>query len=366
MRKSEQRDGVYKRKDSPYWWASYSDGSGNKTLRSTKTTNKQEALKVRAKWITELWDAEVRGKTADTTLGQVAAMFIQGTAQTKRSSSTDKQRFKPILQFYDVDMIMNRFGSEDVRRYQQHRLLQGVSNNSINKELSLLSTSIKWFNSQFDSALPNPCIGKRLPVEDVEARCLSTAEVKLLVKAARDTELPDNQNKHTRIYLAEFIILGFQTMMRPSEMLELEWDRVNFETKDVLLRVADTKGKQQRLVSLNPEAEAALKRLRRVCDENFPDTRYVFTHTKPRYFGQRIKSVSKVFQLAVERAGIDHATPHALRHSSVTEAVHVGDGSNVVDISKFAGHKDLKTTMRYAHTSGERLHQVVIGLPSVV
>ena len=45
--------------------------------------------------------------------------------------------------------------------------------------------------------------------------------------------------------------------------------------------------------------------------------------------------------------------------------VHV-DGTNVVDISKFAGHKDLKTTMRYAHTSGERLHQVVNGLPSVV
>jgi integrase len=195
---------------------------------------------------------------------------------------------------------------------------------------------------------------------------LSAAEVKLLVKAARDTELPDNQNKHTRIYLPEFIILGFQTMMRPSEMLGLEWDRVDFKNKEIELRVADTKGKQRRLVAINPEAEAALLRLRRVCDENFPDARWVFTHTKPRYFGKRIKSVSKVFQLAVERAGIDHATPHALRHSSVTEAVHVGDGTNVVDISKFAGHKDLKTTMRYAHTSGERLHQVVNGLPSVV
>ena len=73
-----------------------------------------------------------------------------------------------------------------------------------------------------------------------------------------------------------------------------------------------------------------------------------------------------MFQLAVERAGIDHATPHALRHASVTEAVHVGDGSNVVDISEFAGHKGLKTTMGYAHTSPERLRQVVMGLPSVV
>ena len=64
---------------------------------------------------------------------------------------------------------------------------------------------------------------------------MSTAGVKLLVKAARDTELPDNQNKHTRIYLPEFIILGFLTMMRPSEMLGLELDRVDFKNKGLEL-----------------------------------------------------------------------------------------------------------------------------------
>ena len=41
------------------------------------------------------------------------------------------------------------------------------------------------------------------------------------------------------------------------------------------------------------------------------------------------------------------------RHASITEAVHVPN-SNVVDISRVAGHKNLKTTQRYIHTADER------------
>ena len=116
--------------------------------------------------------------------------------------------------------------------------------------------------------------------------------------------------------------------------------------------------------ALNDEAFAALLRLRRVCDENFPDTRWVFTHTRPRSFGKRIQNVRKVFNTAVKRAGIAHATPHCLRHTSITESVHVA-GANVVDISKVAGHKDLKTTLGYVHVAPERLHEAVANLPTL-
>ena len=73
---------------------------------------------------------------------------------------------------------------------------------------------------------------------------------------------------------------------------------------------------------LNEEAYTALLRLRRLCDDHFADTAYVFTHTSPQRFGQRVKSISKVFASAVKRAGIAHATPHALRHTAITEGVH--------------------------------------------
>ena len=62
-----------------------------------------------------------------------------------------------------------------------------------------------------------------------------------------------------------------------------------------------------------------------------------------------------VWETAIGRAGIPWATPHSLRHTSITEAVHVPN-SNVVDISRVAGHKNLKTTQRYIHTADEGAH----------
>ena len=54
----------------------------------------------------------------------------------------------------------------------------------------------------------------------------------------------------------------------------------------------------------------------------------------------------------------------AKRHASITEAVHVPN-SNVVDISRVAGHKNLKTTQRYVHTADERAHEAMAKLPKL-
>ena len=147
-------------------------------------------------------------------------------------------------------------------------------------------------------------------------------------------------------------------------MLKLEWSRVDFANDVIRLKAKDCKNGKPRKVPLNPTAKAALVRLRKLCDDNFPDKPYVFTHTKPRFFGTRIKSISKVCAIAVERAGIAHATPHCLRHTSITEAVHA-DSGNVVDIARAAGHS-LKTAEGYIHAADARLEETVAGLGQLV
>ena len=52
------------------------------------------------------------------------------------------------------------------------------------------------------------------------------------------------------------------------------------------------------------------------------------------------------------------------RHASITEPTHVPN-SNVVDISRVAGHKNLKTTQRYVHTADERAHEAMAKLPKL-
>ena len=290
-------------------------------------------------------------------------LYLKGTAKVKRSSNTDKQRVKALREFFKDGQLMKSLSKPDVRNYIADRQGKGIANKSINKELSLLSTAIKFVNSEYDWSLPNPAVGLRLVEEEVEARCLSVGEVNKLLAASR-VELDDNQNKYTKDYLPDLIILGVNTFMRSGEMLKLEWSRVDFSRNVIKLKAVDTKNGKPRKVPLNPTAKAALVRLRKLCDDNFPDTPYVFTHTKPRYFGTRIKSISKVFAIAVERAGIAHATPHCLRHTSITEAVQA-DNSNVVNIAKAAGHS-LKTAEGYIHTDDERLQETVAGLERIV
>ena len=56
--------------------------------------------------------------------------------------------------------------------------------------------------------------------------------------------------------------------------------------------------------------------------------------------------------------------PHSIRYTSITEAVHVPN-SNVYDISRVAGHKNLRTTQRYMHTADERAHEAMAKLPKL-
>lgn len=359
MHKRKKKEGVRRRKGSRYWWASYSDASGKRVEKSTGTTNKREAIAVRNKMQTEEWNKKVHGVEPDRSFEQLAVLYLRGTADVKRSNSTDVKRFKPLALYFPEGLLMNTLKVGSIAGYIHHRQDAGVSNKTINKELSVLSSAIKYCNRKLGWNLPNPVVGQRLDEVNEEARCLSLDEYRKLLTSAKQA-----QSSHTRNYLADFIVLGFNTMMRPGEMLNLEWNRVSFDRRTVELRVEDTKGKARRLIPLNDEAMAALLRLRRVADAHFPDTPWAFTHTKPRYFGKQIQRVTKVFTTAVERAEIPHATPHALRHTSITESVHLPN-ANVVDISKVAGHKNLKTTLGYIHTADERLHDAVADLPKI-
>ena len=360
MDKRKKQEGVYL--DGKIWYASYTDASGRRVRRTTGTKLKTEAVSLRNKWVTEIWNQTVRGIQPDQSFEQVMILYLRATAKVKRSSKTDVQRVKALYDFFPDGLLMNTLCSQDVRNYIADRQAKGIANKSINKELSLLSSAIKFVNSEHDWSLPNPVQGKRLEEEEVEARCLSAEEVNKLLEASR-VNLDDNQNKYTKDYLPDLIILGVNTFMRSGEMLKLEWSRVDFANDVIKLKAKDCKNGKPRKVPLNSTAKAALVRLRELCDDNFADTPYVFTHTKPRYFGTRIKSISNVFKIAVGRAGIAHATPHCLRHTSITEAVHA-DSANVVDIARAAGHS-LKTAEGYIHTADERLHKAVAGLGNI-
>ena len=83
-----------------------------------------------------------------------------------------------------------------------------------------------------------------------------------------------------------------------------------------------------------------------------PDSEFVFPAPKGgfmRYHGWR----RRFWNPAVDRTGIEHCTPHALRHTAA--AIMIDQGANPVAVQRRLGHKDIRTTLQlYGHLFPEQ------------
>jgi len=284
--------------------------------------------------------------------------YLKETAPVKRSHKTDVQRTKNLHKFFGKDFILNNLSKSHVSKYINSRRDEGVSDKTINKELSLLSTAIKHARENWDWDLSNPVSGKRLTELEGSYRFLSYEEAQALIQSA-DGRLAGDQGNSTP-YLRDFIILGLHTGCRSGELLGLEWNRVDLKNNRIRLEAEHTKTKKARTLPLNRDARQALRNRQREQVACELDTFFVFAHTHPRWRGQRIGSVKNAFATACERAGIAGCTPHTLRHTCASWLVM--SGRPLIEVRDLLGHSTVKMTERYAHLAPEILVDAVSAL----
>jgi integrase len=149
---------------------------------------------------------------------------------------------------------------------------------------------------------------------------------------------------HARLY----VLLGLYTMARPTAILELTWERVDFERRLIDLNPPGRKqtAKRRPVVKMNAELHAALSEAykARQC-----------AHVVERG-AVKVASVKKAFQAASERSGI-HVTPYTLRHTGAVWAAE--NGISMAALAQYMGHDDSTTTERhYARFSPDYLVNV--------
>lgn len=157
-------------------------------------------------------------------------------------------------------------------------------------------------------------------------------------------------------------ILLISTGCRRGEIMGLKWEKINFETNQVLINSAllytkskgvyeeTTKTEDVRWLKL-PEETMAL--LRRYCAEQrcqrlefgsaWVETDYVFTRDN----GERMHPDSATDWLAEfsKRHNLPHVNPHAFRHTAAS--VLISNGIDIVTVSKQLGHASVSTTENY-------------------
>lgn len=141
------------------------------------------------------------------------------------------------------------------------------------------------------------------------------------------------------------ILLMLATAGRVSAVLELTWDRVDFQQGTINLRTNETGPRKGRaVVPMNDGLRAALS-----AAEKAATTDYVI-----EWAGGPISRLRTGFNAAAKAAGVKGVTPHVLRH---TAAVHlVAAGTPMQKVSQYLGHSSISVTERvYARFAPDHL-----------
>lgn len=333
----------YKRSDSPIWWASYTDASGQRIRRSTGTANRKEAEALEAKWKLEAFQQKQWGKEQERSIEEVMLAFLKAKSD-KRSHADDKlfaNRFRRMLAGRTIQSLK----PADIEGYIVARKGGGVSNSTINRELAFLSACINYCRSSLGWEMPNPITGRKLKEPEGRLRWLSYEQAVQLIQAA--------ESEPKAPHLADFIRLALHTGMRRGEILGLEWQRVNLHSGLIWLEAAHTKAGKRRSIPLNETAREALISRARFRAENCPASPWVFSDRE----GNRISCIKRSFATACRRAGIEDFHTHDLRHTRA--AWLVSAGVPLPEVRDLLGHSTVEMTERYAHLAPENIRAAV-------
>jgi integrase len=178
---------------------------------------------------------------------------------------------------------------------------------------------------------------RRRPNSEIRPReHLTEREVEKLIEAAKG-------NRRGRRDGA-MILICFRHGLRVSELCELQWSDVEFETATLNLRRA--KGGAPGTHPLLGDELRTLRALKRVAKSPF-----IFVSERRAPF-----TVSG-FQKLVERAGIAadmpfKCHPHMLRHA--TGYVLANKGTDTRTLQSYLGHRSIQSTVRYTELAPSR------------
>lgn len=204
---------------------------------------------------------------------------------------------------------------EDCRAYHKARLKDGMAPSSIVTELALLRACLRW---RYKNAAPSIWLPPASPARD---EYLSKDEARRIVNAA--------ETPHVKL----FLILGLTTGARASAILDLTWDRVDFQHGTINYRPAGRvqTNKRRTVVPMNDQLREALAEAYNAR----------LTDNVIEYNGKPVGSIKKGIQRLAARTGVKFS-PHVLRH---TCAVWMAQADVPMQkISQYLGHTSMRTT----------------------
>lgn len=263
------------------------------------------------------------------TVGDALSIYAEQHATTTQDPARIGWAIDALAPFWG-DLPISAITANTCRRYAKAR---GRAPATVRRELGVLRAALNhceregYLTSAPVVTLPDPPPAKE--------RWLTRDEVAALLRVAR----ADPRSKH----IARFILLALYTGTRPGAVLRVQWQpntaggHIDLE-RGVLYRApaaAQQSKKRQTPARLPRQILAHLHR--------WAGQGHVIT-----YAGRPVAEIkSRTWQALCQRAGVDHCTPHTLRHTCATWLMQKGAdrwdaagflGMTVDTLEKVYGH----------------------------
>jgi integrase/recombinase XerD len=149
--------------------------------------------------------------------------------------------------------------------------------------------------------------------------------------------------------------LSYDSALRREELCALEIRDLDVANRMLTVRAETTKSHRTRVVPFGPHSNslytAYLHHRREL--SNKPGPLFLSESNRNRTSPVTIWTWSKVVESIAARAGVRRFSTHTNRHLCLTDLAR--SGWDIYRIATFAGHKDIRTTMKYIHLSGREL-----------
>jgi len=224
--------------------------------------------------------------------------------------------------------LLSDINQLSVEGYKRERM-KDVAPATVNREIALLKHMFNLAEGWDLFHGRNPVRGVRfLPENNLKLRTLSEEEEAKLLPCCPQ-------------YLRDMVLFALHTGLRSGDLFRLQWEDIN--TRENQLRIIVRKTQAELELPLSEQVTGILEKWRtvRCCP-------YVFFN---QLTGDRFHDLKASLNKAIKDAGLSGITWHTFRHSFATRLI--GQGTDIVTVKELLGHAEIKTTMRYAHTSRE-------------
>jgi integrase len=396
---------IYKRAESPFFYAAFTNGQGKRIYRSTGTRIKEEAQEITAKWVRE---AKRQKKDARDGQGEIADIVAKIGQLANKGELTELKAREAIIEIFEASsgQKMQLFTVEEWLKYwaglhsktespstteSRNRsiahILEALGKNA-SKRLDLVTSGDleevkRWLDNQKSrsgqivrrSTQNIKLAHLRAAFEEARVRSVIPSNPARAIKnfTQADSQIVgdfDGAELQKLVNAADgewrdLIILAAHTGLRRENLLRLKWSEVNIAKRCLFVALVKVKDGHTKKVATIPLTLDALEAVQRNSGKS---KQFVFEElsklgkTEPNRIFERIMAKAEVPRVVIGNGDVEMKRSfHSLRHTFCSLLANQSIPAEVRQ--PLTGHADAAVHKLYSHLDDEVLQGATETIP---